>query len=79
MFKQLKEDINIVFDRDPAARNKLEVVTTYPGFHAVLLHRLNHWLEIKSKVCFSFSRVFFTLADWCGNTPRCGDREALFY
>jgi len=44
MFNQLKEDINIVFDRDPAARNKLEVVTTYPGFHAILLHRLNHWL-----------------------------------
>ncbi|MGB0320281.1 MAG: serine O-acetyltransferase, partial [Cycloclasticus sp.] len=44
MFNQLKEDINIVFDRDPAARNKFEIITTYPGFHAILLHRLNHWL-----------------------------------
>tara|TARA_R110002074_G_scaffold170006_2_gene332261 strand:+ start:44152 stop:44931 length:780 start_codon:yes stop_codon:yes gene_type:complete len=44
MFDQLKEDIEVVFERDPAARNKFEVVTTYPGFHAVLLHRLNHWL-----------------------------------
>ena len=44
MFKQFKEDINIVFDRDPAARNTLEIVTTYPGFHAILLHRLNNWL-----------------------------------
>lgn len=44
MFEQLKEDINIVFDRDPAARNKFEIVTTYPGFHAILLHRFNHWL-----------------------------------
>ena len=44
MFKQLKEDISIVFDRDPAARNKLEVIVTYPGFHAIVLHRFNHWL-----------------------------------
>jgi len=44
MFEQLKEDINIVFDRDPAARNTLEIVTTYPGFHAILFHRLNNWL-----------------------------------
>lgn len=44
MFNQLKEDINIVFDRDPAARSKIEVIMTYPGFHALLLHRLNHWL-----------------------------------
>ena len=43
MFNQLKEDIKIVFDRDPAARNMLEVVTTYPGFHAILLHRVNHY------------------------------------
>jgi serine O-acetyltransferase len=44
MFKQLKEDINIVFDRDPAARNTFEIITTYPGFHALVLHRFNHWL-----------------------------------
>jgi len=44
MFNQLKEDINIVFDRDPAARSMFEVVTTYPGFHAILLHRMNHYL-----------------------------------
>jgi len=44
MFNQLKEDIKVVFDRDPAARNTLEVVTTYPGFHAILLHRMNHYL-----------------------------------
>ena len=44
MFDQLKEDINIVFERDPAARTKLEVLTTYPGLHALMFHRLNHWL-----------------------------------
>jgi serine O-acetyltransferase len=44
MFEQLREDINIVFERDPAARTKLEVLTTYPGLHALIFHRLNHWL-----------------------------------
>lgn len=44
MFKQLKEDVNAVFARDPAARNTLEVLTTYPGIHAILMHRLAHQL-----------------------------------
>jgi serine O-acetyltransferase len=44
MFSRLNEDIQSVFERDPAARNTLEVLTTYPGIHAVLFHRLNHWL-----------------------------------
>jgi serine O-acetyltransferase len=44
VFEQLKEDIQCVFDRDPAARNAFEVMTTYPGFHALVLHRFNHWL-----------------------------------
>lgn len=44
MFERLKEDIDCVFERDPAARNTLEVVTAYPGLHAVLMHRLSHFL-----------------------------------
>lgn len=44
MFKKLKEDISIVFDRDPAARTHLEVLTTYPGVHALIIHRFSHWL-----------------------------------
>lgn len=44
MFKALKEDIDSVFSRDPAARNVFEVVTCYPGFHARLAHRLTHIL-----------------------------------
>lgn len=44
MFERLREDIAVVFDRDPAARNVVEIVTTYPGFIAVRLHRLAHWL-----------------------------------
>ncbi|MFZ1059373.1 MAG: serine O-acetyltransferase [Candidatus Rokuibacteriota bacterium] len=44
MFARLKEEISVVFDRDPAARSVLEVVTTYPGFHAIVIHRLSHRL-----------------------------------
>ncbi len=44
MFEHIKEDIAIVFDRDPAARTHFEVLTTYPGVHALLMHRLSHWL-----------------------------------
>jgi serine O-acetyltransferase len=44
MFARLKEEIQAVFDRDPAARSTFEIVTTYPGFHAVLVHRLAHRL-----------------------------------
>ncbi len=42
MFKALKEDIQAVFERDPAARSRLEVLICYPGVHAVMLHRVAH-------------------------------------
>ncbi|KAB2925302.1 MAG: serine O-acetyltransferase [Dechloromonas sp.] len=44
MFRMLSEDIRAVFDRDPAARSFWEVLTCYPGIHALILHRLAHWL-----------------------------------
>lgn len=44
MFDHLKEDISVVFDRDPAARTHFEILTTYPGVHALLMHRFSHWL-----------------------------------
>ena len=44
MFERIKEDIKAVFDRDPAARSTLEVITAYPGLHAVWMHRLNRAL-----------------------------------
>ncbi|MFT6408606.1 MAG: serine O-acetyltransferase [Arenicella sp.] len=40
MLARIKEDIAVVFDRDPAARHTLEILTTYPGVHAMLFHRL---------------------------------------
>jgi serine O-acetyltransferase len=42
MWKTLKEDIQVVFDRDPAARNVLEIISTYPGFHALFFYRMAH-------------------------------------
>lgn len=44
MFERLREEINCVFERDPAARTLFEVVTTYPGFHAILWHRISYRL-----------------------------------
>jgi serine O-acetyltransferase len=41
MLERIKEEIAVVFDRDPAARNTWEVVTCYPGFHALLFHRVS--------------------------------------
>jgi serine O-acetyltransferase len=43
-FKHFAEDIDSIIARDPAARSRLEVALTYPGFHAVLAHRLSHAL-----------------------------------
>lgn len=44
MFSRLREDIACVFERDPAARTSWEVLTCYPGLHALTLHRWSHWL-----------------------------------
>lgn len=46
MFDRLREDIQSVFHRDPAARNWFEVLTCYPGLHAIWLHRLAHILWV---------------------------------
>ena len=44
MFSRIREDIQCVFARDPAARGVWEVITCYPGFHALQLHRISHAL-----------------------------------
>ena len=44
MFSRLRSDIQCILDRDPAARSKWEVLTCYPGLHALVLHRGAHWL-----------------------------------
>ena len=48
MFETIKEEIQVVFERDPAARSVLETIFTCPGFQAILMHRFNHWLWNKN-------------------------------
>jgi len=47
MWKVLKEDIQVVFHRDPAARNIWEIILSYPGFHALFFYRVDHFLWLK--------------------------------
>ena len=42
MFEKFKQDLSIVFERDPAARSYFEILTTYPGVHAIIFHRIAH-------------------------------------
>lgn len=51
MFKLLKDDVDVVFEQDPAARSYLEVVLTYSGLHAIWAHRLAHFF-FKNKLFF---------------------------
>ncbi|ALX50636.1 serine acetyltransferase [Lentibacillus amyloliquefaciens] len=64
MFKRMKEDMDIVFDQDPAARSYIEVFLTYSGLHAIWSHRIAHFF-FKRRMFFiarSISQVsrFFT-------------------
>jgi serine O-acetyltransferase len=43
MFNHLRDDIASIIKRDPAARNAWEVLTCYPGLHAIIMHRWSHW------------------------------------
>ncbi len=62
MFVRLREDVQSVFDRDPAARNSFEVLTTYPGLHALLMYRLAHWFWARN---FKWlGRMISHLARW---------------
>jgi len=61
MLARLKEDIQTVFTKDPAARSWWEVLTCYPGLHAILSHRLAHAL---------WRRRFFWLARWISHLSR---------
>lgn len=62
MFNRLKEDIACVFDRDPAARTTFEVLTAYPGLHAILFHRLAHALWLRG-FCW-LARMTSHIARW---------------
>jgi serine O-acetyltransferase len=44
MWERIKEDIDVIFEKDPASRNVLEILACYPGFHALIIHRIAHAL-----------------------------------
>ncbi|MCA9771944.1 MAG: serine O-acetyltransferase, partial [Myxococcales bacterium] len=63
IFETLAGDVRAAFDRDPAARSALEVVLCYAGFHAVIVHRLAHWLWVRdwlllARVISHVARIF---------------------
>jgi len=63
MIEKLKEDIRTVFEKDPAARNVFEIITSYPGLHAIWCHRIAHFLwkkDIKTfaRIISHISRFF---------------------
>ncbi|MBR3791924.1 MAG: serine O-acetyltransferase [Clostridia bacterium] len=60
-FKQLRDDINAVLERDPAARNSLEVLLLYSGVNAVFWHRISHFL---------FNHNFKFIARWISQTVK---------
>jgi serine O-acetyltransferase len=61
MFKRIKEDIQSIFERDPAARSTLEVVMCYPGLHAVWIYRVANWF---------WKREFFFLGRFVSHIGR---------
>ena len=59
---QIAQDLQAVFERDPAATSRLEVFFTYSGFHALLAYRISHWLWNR-KVPF-FPRLISQITRW---------------
>lgn len=52
MFETMRRDIRVFMERDPAARNGLEIVLLYPGLHAIWAHRIAHWLWVHNLKLF---------------------------
>ena len=61
--RTVREDIDAALERDPAARNWLEVVLCYPGWHAVMIHRVAHWMwqhkaKLPARLLSTWARFF---------------------
>ncbi|EOD00076.1 serine O-acetyltransferase [Caldisalinibacter kiritimatiensis] len=61
MFKNLKEDIKAILERDPAAKSVLEVLLNYPGLHAIMFYRISHWF---------YNRKLYTIARMISHLAR---------
>jgi len=64
MFRTIREQFDTIFREDPAAKSKIEIVLCYPGFHAIIWHRLAHRLykahvPLLPRVMSQFSRFFY--------------------
>ena len=65
MFETLKEDVRAILERDPAARGTFEVLTCYPGLHALWLHRIAHYLwKTEASVLRWVGRFISVIARW---------------
>jgi len=62
MFARLKREIQVIFERDPAARSVWEVIFCYPGFHAIINHRLAHFLYLKK--FYFLARLVSHISRW---------------
>src|SRR5512136_322084 len=62
MWERLKEDIHTIKDRDPAARNVVEILLCYPGLHAIWLHRIAHFLYLRE--WFTTARLVSHVSRW---------------
>ncbi|QED47031.1 serine O-acetyltransferase [Cytobacillus dafuensis] len=60
MFKEIKCDLKAVIERDPAANSIMEVIFFYPGFQALMFHRVTHWLYSKKLVFLSKGIAYFS-------------------
>ena len=61
MFTTLRNDINSIFDRDPAARSVAEILVCYPGLHAIWMYRISHWF---------WTRRFYLIGRWISHLAR---------
>ncbi|HYA90476.1 MAG TPA: serine O-acetyltransferase [Thermodesulfobacteriota bacterium] len=62
MWERLKEDIRTIKDRDPAAKNMVEILLCYPGLHAIWLHRIAHFLYEEG--WYTTARLFSHFNRW---------------
>lgn len=62
VLNRMREDVQAVFDRDPAARSALEVVLAYPGLHAIWMHRMAHWMWLRR--LYLLGRLLSEFARW---------------
>ena len=75
MLKLIKEDIEVAIEKDPAARNFLEVVLLYPGVHALIGYRLAHVLwGLNLNFLATIYIIFYALVDGHRNTSSCSYR-----